>query len=437
MAILATVLYIIGQNQTPTTLTLFSGWKLENYTLGTLTIIIFCAGIVCSSIAGLFIGFPTILRSWKIKRELKKSHDFYEKISEARKASTTAQWEKARLLWSDLLQLDPTDVVAAIELSRAVENLGDPRQALKDITHVKNLHPTNIEALYRAAELQEKLGNKTSALDNLMHILSLESIPYVYEQAARLALETGNYEYALEYYSKIDHPTQSEKLKSLGATIGLRNLQNLSTSTPLSEQIAKSQKLLKKFPQNSAVYRYVAQLLVENGKATEAIKILITAIKNIDANISDYSNQVRILMADIISLTQKNSLLDETIILLSGLIKDSTHSSNLLIQALLNKARLEIEKKHLDSAKKTLLDLRSVLEQNHDLASSVLEYYRLVFTILEGVVLIYDGELDKAKVVLTSLLQVDSSLEQEDGAIFVDRNNAILPRALATTMCLF
>lgn len=391
LSVLAALLHIISQNQATVTLTLLESWKLENYSLGTLVIVVFCAGVVCASIAGALRGAPETFASWKLRRELKKAQDFYKKIADARQASATRQWEKARLLWSDLTRLDPTDYIAAIELSHAVQALGDYRQALKDLTAIKSVHPDNIEVLLRCAELHEKLDNRSGALDNLSHILSLEATPYVAHEATRLSIANGNHLDAQEYCAMIEAAPFSPEAESLGAKVSLLNLKSTSLSTALDEQITVGRRLIKKYPDAAELYGYVSQLLIEAGKPTEAIKLLGTGIKQ---------TRDESLLRGLASTARKSGNYKDAFAVTHQLAKESL-GLGILAHVHLLSARMAIETQQFEEATRTLLSARTLLEQND---SQNLQSYREELAFLEGLLELEQGRIDGARTAFRSLL---------------------------------
>ena len=391
LTVLAALLHIISKNQDTVTLTLLDSWKFVDYSLGTLVIIVFCTGVVCSSIAGVLRGAPEIFAYWKLQREIKKSNDFYKKITEAREASATRQWEKARLLWGDLARIDPTDFIAVVELSRAVEALGDARQALKDLTAIKSVHPDNIEVLLRCAELHEKLDNKSGALDNLVHILSLEAVPFVAHEATRLCLANGNYTDGQEYFLMIESSTFSNEAEGLGARVGLLHLRSTSLNTPIEEQIVNGRRLIKRFPLFAETYGYVSQLLDEDGKSSEGVKLLYTGIKQ--------TREDSLLRALAISARRSGNY-KEALSLIHQLTKESL-GIPLLVQLQLLVVRLAIEANLYDEANQALSSTRIMLEQND---SSNLQVYREELAFLEGLLQLEQGRIDGARAALRSLI---------------------------------
>lgn len=391
LSVLAALLHIISQNQATVTLTLLESWKLENYSLGTLVIVVFCAGVVCASIAGVLRGAPDTFASWKVRRELKKAQDFYKKIADARQASATRQWEKARLLWSDLTRLDPTDYIAAVELSHAVEALGDYRQALKDLTAIKSVHPDNIEVLLRCAQLHERLDNRSGALDNLSHILSLEATPYVAHEATRLSLANGDHLDAQEYCAMVESSPYSAEGETLGAKVGLLHLKSTSMSTPLDDQITAGRRLIKKFPNAPEIYGYVSQLLIEAGKPGEALKLLGSGIKQ---------TRDESLLRGLQSTARKTGNYKDAFPVMQQLAKESL-GSKVNVYVLLISARMAIETQQFEEATKMLVTARGFLEQND---APELVSYREELAFLEGLLDLEQGRIDAARTVLRSLL---------------------------------
>ena len=77
------------------------------------------------------------------------------------------EWGRAQSGWEQILRKDQDNIVARVELSRCLEKLGEPREALRVLDATRAGSRRNIEVLFRAAELNRSLGNNTVAMDNL------------------------------------------------------------------------------------------------------------------------------------------------------------------------------------------------------------------------------------------------------------------------------
>lgn len=277
LAVLAALLYIVSSNRDPVTLKIYGSWILKDYSLGVMSIILFSAGILTASLGGLVLATPSYFKQRSLMAKLKNAETFHARVSEARAASAARQWARARSLWEQLLKKDPTDAIAAIELSKVLEQLGEPRLALKELTLAKAKSPKNIEVLVRCAEVNLTLDNKTAALDNLSQVLTLETNRFAAEWAMQLSEENENFDDALEYL---------EILESLGSVpveisqrVRLGHLLSTSKSQTVEERRGALKKFIKKFPKSTAALRELAGLEADEGNFSESCKLLLQSFK--------------------------------------------------------------------------------------------------------------------------------------------------------------
>jgi predicted Zn-dependent protease len=277
LAVLAALLYVVSSNRDPVTLNIYGDWALKDYSLGVMSIVLFSAGILAASLGGLVLATPGYFKQRSLMAKLKNAEAFHARVAEARAASAARQWARARSLWEQLLKKDPTDAIAAIELSKVLEQLGEHRHALKELTLAKAKSPKNIEVLVRCAEVNLSLENKTAALDNLSQVLALETNRFAAEWAMQLCEETENFEDALEYL---------EILESLGSVpveisqrVRLAHLLDNSKSQTVEEKRATLKKFVRKFPKSTGAIRELAKLETEEGNFNESCKLLLQSFK--------------------------------------------------------------------------------------------------------------------------------------------------------------
>jgi tetratricopeptide (TPR) repeat protein len=167
-------------NSDPATIKLGPNFSVTTYA-GVIYIAVFATGCIVASLVALFFGFKGYLRERRLRSAERGRQNFLKILEKARGLMASGDWAAARLLWEDIIARDPDNVVARVELSACLEQLGDEREALRVLDATRASSRSSVEVLFRAAELNRKLGNNTAASDNLGLILS--------EAPSRKALE--------------------------------------------------------------------------------------------------------------------------------------------------------------------------------------------------------------------------------------------------------
>ncbi len=165
---------------------------------------IFFAGMLCAGLVSLFFGIKAYWRERALKNRDRQHSEFLKGILKARASMSCGEWRKAADIWQGLIRKDQSNIVARLELSRALELGGELREALKIVDEARAVDPHNSETLFRAAELNLALKNKTAAVDNLALILYHEPNLRAAEMARDLSEELERYADALEYQAKLE-----------------------------------------------------------------------------------------------------------------------------------------------------------------------------------------------------------------------------------------
>jgi thioredoxin-like negative regulator of GroEL len=113
-------------------------------------------------------------------------------------------WAAARDLWEQIIHREEENVIARVELSRCLEALNDPREALRVLDSTRASSRSSAEVLFRAAELNRKLGNNTAASDNLGLILKTAPSRKALELARDINEELGRIGDAIEFQSELE-----------------------------------------------------------------------------------------------------------------------------------------------------------------------------------------------------------------------------------------
>lgn len=137
-------------------------------------VVIFFSGVLCSALFALIIGVRYQLRDWRLSRDerMRKSH--HGLLISARERLAAGRYASARELLAKIIERDPSDIIAHIQLAQSYRGEGHPAQALAVLEKARAGHERNAELLFLAAELNRELGNHTAASDNLRLILEKE-----------------------------------------------------------------------------------------------------------------------------------------------------------------------------------------------------------------------------------------------------------------------
>jgi tetratricopeptide (TPR) repeat protein len=196
-------LYITLTNSDPATIKLGPSIALTTYA-GVIYIAVFVLGCTAASVVALFFGFKGYLRERRFRASERARQSFFKTLESARDLMASGDWAAARLLWEEIIDRDPENVVARAELSRCVEELGDEREALRVLDSTRSSSRASQEVLYRAAILNRKLGNNTAALDNLRLVLSRAPSRHALEMARDTSESIGRFDEALRYQDELE-----------------------------------------------------------------------------------------------------------------------------------------------------------------------------------------------------------------------------------------
>jgi tetratricopeptide (TPR) repeat protein len=202
-ALVALALYITLTNSDPATIRLGGTYQITTWA-GIIYISVFALGCTAASIVALFFGFKGYLRERKLRSEEKTRQAFFDLYRKARSHMAAHEWGAARQVWEQVLKRSPDNLIARVELSVCLEELGDPREALRILDITRASQQYNTELLFRAAALNEKLGNRTAALDNVSLILSTSPNKRALENARDIAEELGQVDLALEHHNELE-----------------------------------------------------------------------------------------------------------------------------------------------------------------------------------------------------------------------------------------
>jgi tetratricopeptide (TPR) repeat protein len=201
--LIGVALYITLTNSDPATIKIGPRLSVTTYA-GVIYIAVFASGCVAASIVALFFGFKGYLRERKLRAAEKGRQNFLKILEQARALMASGEWAAARLLWEDIISRDQENVVARVELSHCLEQLGDEREALRILDATRASSRASSEVLFRAATLNQKVGNNTAALDNLRLILNEAPSRKALELARESSRAMGRFDEALRFNDELE-----------------------------------------------------------------------------------------------------------------------------------------------------------------------------------------------------------------------------------------
>ncbi len=245
---------------------------------GVILIAVFCLGLLMSALVATLFGVKAYLRERGLLNRERQRESFFRDFAEARSFSAAGEWEKAKRLWEQIVRRNPSNGIARIELSRALEHTGNVREALRILEAARAQDSSNLELLLRTASLNAGSGNKTAAIDNLALALYHHPVASAASLARDLSEDLERFEDAIEYqqrYEKLggtmpslnDHPTPRLMLKQ-----ALK--EHRDNHEVLRERLKE---LSRSFPQFAATFHQLAQLEVKNGDIDGAAQYLVKA----------------------------------------------------------------------------------------------------------------------------------------------------------------
>lgn len=215
--IVGLALYITLTNSDTATIKLGPSITLTTYA-GVIYIGVFALGCIAASLVALFFGFKGYLRERRLRIAERARKNFFKVFEEARNLMAGGDWAAARLLWEDIVARESDNVIARVELSRCLEELGDDREALRVLDATRSSSRSSSEVLYRAAMLNQKLGNSTGARDNADLIVSSKPSWKALEIARDASESMGRFDDALRYHDELEKlGYQSAENKNLRA----------------------------------------------------------------------------------------------------------------------------------------------------------------------------------------------------------------------------
>jgi thioredoxin-like negative regulator of GroEL len=279
-------LYITLTNSDNATIRLGPNLTLTTYA-GVIYIAVFAIGCVAASLVALFFGLKGYLRERKLRAAERAREGFYKTFERARNLMASGDWAAARDLWEQIIHRDEENVMARVELSRCLEALNDPREALRVLDATRASSRASSEVLFRAAELNRKLGNKTAASDNLGLILTEAPSRKALELARDINEELGRIGDAIEFQNELEKIGYTSE-DADGARRRLTFAQIVSESqgdTVLRDALSG---FVKRNPAFVPALEKLASLEVARGDVESSAELLVKAAKAAKGDVSKW-----------------------------------------------------------------------------------------------------------------------------------------------------
>jgi thioredoxin-like negative regulator of GroEL len=285
--LIAVTLYITLTNSDTATIKLGPNITVTTYA-GVIYLGVFFVGCVVASVVALFFGFKSYLRERKLRAAARSHQLFFELFLKARSFMASEEWGAARAIWEQVLHQDPENTIARVELATCIENLGEPREALRVLDSMRASNHMNAAVLFKAVELNRELGNNTAAKDNLALIVQEAPTKRALELARDIAEELGRFDDAMDYHralEKVGHI--SEKMIEAKTRISFEQLiRSVENENSLRETLTI---FVKKHPQFVPALERLAQLEIARGRLDEGAELLVKAAKLSEGDLSKWN----------------------------------------------------------------------------------------------------------------------------------------------------
>jgi tetratricopeptide (TPR) repeat protein len=275
LLLMAIPTFIVVNNPTTVQVKTFGETPLS-VSVGVLMLVVFIIGALSASLVASVLG----LFSWWERRKLQKREQlriaFLNAIIDARSATASHEWSRAKNLWLGILKKDSQNVIARIELSRIYQRLGDQKEALAVVEAVRATYPEHVELLFQIADLLVAAGNLTAAFDNISVLLTRGFNARAASRAVELLERLGRWEDALEQWERLDDNGGGSI--ETGARIKFHLLTAKGFVRPEDELTALLE-FIKKFPFYSPAYERLAEVNRGIGNMTDSAHALIKGAK--------------------------------------------------------------------------------------------------------------------------------------------------------------
>ena len=355
--IVAAALYITLTNSDTATLKLGPQLTVSTYA-GVIYIGVFAAGCIAASLIALFFGLKSYFRERKLRAQERLRQNFYKTQERARSLMAAGDWGAARALWEDVINRDPDAIVARVELSECLEQLGDLRESLRVLDATRASSRANIEVLFRAAQLNNQLGNRTAARDNLALILAQGPSHRALEIMRTTCEELGLFDEALKHHDELEGiGYRSEQSDVIRARLSLGKI--LQDETSPQDRKAALMTLLKRHPTYPPAFESLAEIERAQGNTDLCAEYLVKSARASGGEISSWRKVVELwLHSDRID---QRSRTEKALAAARSATKDTHGTSRLEAELLLIRTLLAVN--HFQDAERALDGFQAVAQK--------------------------------------------------------------------------
>lgn len=299
--IVAAALYITLTNSDTATLRLGPTLTVSTYA-GVIYIGIFATGCIFASLVALFFGLKGYLRERRLLSQERSRQSFIKTQERARDLMAGGDWGAARIVWEQVIARDPENIVARIELSKCIEELGDLRESLRVLDATRASSRASVEVLFRAAHLNQLLGNNTAARDNVGLILAHGPSHRALELARNTSEALARYDDALKYQDELEGAGYSDEANStIRARLALGQI--MAETDAGKARIDSLVALLKRHPNYTPILENLADMERTRGNTELCAEYLVKAAR---ASAGDIARWRRV-----VELWLRNETLDQ------------------------------------------------------------------------------------------------------------------------------
>lgn len=204
----------------------------------------FIVGAGLASAIAVIIGIRAAIRERGLKKQLIQQKKHWDMIVRAREFLASRESGQAIVLLQKIIDKEPENIVARIELAQAFADSGDSESALSVLDAARQEHKSNVELLFFSAALNEKLGNRTAAFDNLSLILKISPAhEETLSQLVRLARQLGRLEQAKNLQIELTRhrrtPSDNDEAVRIDIELELAEKQAADDKSTLREEVEK------------------------------------------------------------------------------------------------------------------------------------------------------------------------------------------------------
>ena len=284
--LVSAALYITLTNSDTATIKVGPSISLTTYA-GVIYIGVFALGCVATSLVALFFGLKGYFRERRLRATERARQNFYRSFEQARDLMASGDWAAARDIWERIIHREPENVVARVELSRCLENLGDTREALRVLDATRSSSRLSAEVLFRAAELNRTLGNNTAASDNLALIISDAPSRKALEMARDISEQMGRIDSAVQFQDALEKVGYSseEILAARKRLTFLRIIKDSENEGALREALLP---FVRKNPECVPALEKLAEIELRRNDVESCAELLMKAAKAQNGTISKW-----------------------------------------------------------------------------------------------------------------------------------------------------